>query len=100
MLVRIIITVTKIDFVCTLHIIMLHTPENSESFSYHIQNRGNEDHGMSDGGRGMQFLTYHRIASRYPKYIHTYVYTYTHLYECLYGTRFIVLICILLANII
>lgn len=66
---------------------MLHTPENSESFSCHIQNRGNVGRGMRDGGREMQFLTYHRIASRFPKYIYTYMYIiYTRFYECLYGT--------------
>lgn len=64
---------------------MLHTPENSESFNYHIHQ--NVGHVMRDGGRGMQFLTYHRIISRYPKYVYTYMYIiYTHLYECLCGT--------------
>lgn len=83
MLVRIIITVTKIDQVCTLHIIMLHTPENSESFSCHIQNRGNVSHVMRDGGRGMQFLTHHRIASRYTQNVYIYILTCKYTHTCM-----------------
>lgn len=73
------------------------TPENSESFSCHIQNRGNVGHGMRDGGQGMQFLTYHRIASRYPKDIHIYLHvgTYTHTCTNVYMGHLM-----LLANII